>query len=80
MLDQPPLVVDANTPLSTLLTLLTQSKPAASVVEETETDVTPLPRSGYALVTENQELIGIFTERDLVKLTAEWQSVVYKDS
>ena len=70
MLDQPPLVVDANTPLSTLLTLLTQSKPAASVVEETEADVTPLPRRGYALVTENHELIGIFTERDLVKLTA----------
>lgn len=75
MLDQPPLVVNSRTPLSTLLTWMTQGKPDASVVKEAAADALPFRRLGYALVTENQELIGIFTERDLVKLTAEGSDV-----
>lgn len=74
MLDQPPLVVDGRTPLGTLLTWMSQGVPDVPGSYEsnvTESDRSVNPRVGYALVTEHQELVGIFTERDLVKLTAQ---------
>ncbi|MBE9069656.1 PAS domain S-box protein, partial [Leptolyngbya cf. ectocarpi LEGE 11479] len=76
MLDQPSLVVDVSTPLSTLLTWMSQSKPGVfAATERSVTESGSNARLGYALVTQHQELVGIFTERDLVKLTAQGSEI-----
>lgn len=78
MLDQPPLVVDVRTPLSTLLPQMSREAPNVSAVKDSavaDSGKGVSPRLGYALVTENQELVGIFTERDLVRLVAQGDDI-----
>ncbi|MEM7063274.1 MAG: EAL domain-containing protein [Cyanobacteria bacterium P01_B01_bin.77] len=72
MLDQPSLIVDVSTPLSTLLTWMSHNNSGVFVSSESSvTEARANPRVGYALVTEHQKLVGIFTARDFVKLIAQ---------
>jgi CBS domain-containing protein len=73
-IDRHPLMVPPTTPLVEVIALLGQiSQPPFSLTKETES-VTPVPRdsrSSCVLVTQGQELLGILTERDVVRLTAQ---------
>lgn len=73
MLERFPLVVDSQTPLSDLLKLMMRGKHDVSITETVQSIQTIealSQKASYALVTQAQKLVGIFTERDLVKLTA----------
>lgn len=76
--DRTPLLVAPDTPLITVIKWMSQGKtdtscpPKENTTLDTST-LTNLPpkRTSYALVAQASKLIGIITERDIVKLTAQ---------
>ncbi len=68
-----PLVVKPSTPLMETIALLNQSKINSCQLEQAQSEFTSLipTHVSCALVMEEEELVGIFTEHDLVRLTAE---------
>ena len=66
-INRQPLTVSPNTPLSETISLM-QSRGNSCKVESSEN--TAVDNSSCVLVVENNRLLGIFTERDLVRLIA----------
>ncbi len=66
--DRHPLTVLPTTPLSQAITLLCQTQRRASLGEDLE--IQPQAHTSCLLVVSEGELIGILTERDVVRLTA----------
>ena len=74
IIDLHPLIVEAKTPLIEVIELMSQSWMRSCCISEDnlfpdESLVTPVHTS-CALVMSNSQLIGIFTERDIVRLIA----------
>ncbi|MFW6358825.1 MAG: CBS domain-containing protein [Chroococcales cyanobacterium] len=75
------LTVSPDTPLVEVLALMSRSRsscllpslpPETAAVHEWEADIeTSNALAGCVLVVENQQLLGVFTERDIVSLTAQ---------
>lgn len=72
ILDRNPLTVAPDLPLMEVIALMSQTRSASASFdnEDALTDFYSRGRSSCALVMENQRLLGIFTERDAVKLAA----------
>ncbi|MDJ0618149.1 MAG: CBS domain-containing protein [Calothrix sp. MO_192.B10] len=73
-IDHQPLTVSPDTPLVTVIDLMHKTRGSSCMVS-TEKASSSFPamheaRSSCILITENTKLIGIFTERDIVRLTA----------
>ena len=77
VLDHHPLIVTPSTPLIETIGLMNQSSVASCNLEEDDSEFNSLIHSptSYALVVADLQLLGIFTERDLVQLTAEERKV-----
>jgi CBS domain-containing protein len=74
-IDRHPLTVPPNTSLLDVLTLMSQTQGPVKNMEptsdkESRLQLTRNTRFSYALVTQGTEVVGIFTERDTVRLTA----------
>ena len=66
IIDRQPLIVTSNTPLSRVINLMQQRGNSCKVDSSKNTT----DNSSCVLIVENNWLLGIFTERDLVKLIA----------
>ncbi|MBE7383231.1 MAG: EAL domain-containing protein [Leptolyngbya sp. SIO1E4] len=77
VIDCQPLKVAPDTPLLEVITLMSQGSRGGSRDTSTPQHSAPAPgqpqtqRSSYILVVSGQQLVGIVTERDVVKLTAQ---------
>jgi CBS domain-containing protein len=74
-IDRHPLTVSPDTSLLNVLTGMSQTKSPLKDIESPSDEESPLwparnARSSYVLVTQGTEAVGIFTERDIVRLTA----------
>jgi CBS domain-containing protein len=74
-IDRNPLTVPPDTSLLDVLTLMSQTQSPVEDTESTSDEDSRLPltrntRSSYVLVAQGTEVVGIFTERDAVRLTA----------
>ena len=89
IVDRQPLTVDPDMPLIEVISLMSQAKGRNCLLPDTgvsSASATPLaqsfspnntPHQSAVLVLVNDRLVGIFTERDLVKLTASQCSLQY---
>jgi CBS domain-containing protein len=73
-IDRHPPTVPPDTSLLDVLTLMSQTQSPVNIESTSDEDsrlqLTRNTRSSYALVAQGNEVIGIFTERDAVRLTA----------
>ncbi len=72
-IDRHPLVVSPDTPLSQVVVLMSQTRGISCAIfpmDETAETLLQEARSSCVLVMQATELLGIFTERDIVRLTA----------
>ncbi|MBE9067408.1 CBS domain-containing protein [Leptolyngbya cf. ectocarpi LEGE 11479] len=72
-IDSEPLIVEPSTLLRQVISLLNQARSHRYSFDEREIEATPATkpkRSSCALIMKDGDLLGIFTERDLVKLIA----------
>ncbi|MDJ0800407.1 MAG: CBS domain-containing protein [Calothrix sp. MO_167.B12] len=73
-IDYQPLTVSPDTPLVTVIDLMHKTRGSSCMVStEKASSISPAiheVRSSCILVTESTKIIGIFTERDIVRLTA----------
>jgi CBS domain-containing protein len=74
-IDRHPLTVPPGTSLLDVLTFMSQTLGPAKDIESTSKEEshlrpTRITCSSYVLVTQGTEVVGIFTERDIVRLTA----------
>lgn len=76
ILDRNPLTVAPDLPLMEVIALMSQTRSASTNFdnEDSLTDFYSRGRSSCALVMDNRRLLGIFTERDAVKLAARQRS------
>ncbi len=70
IIDRQPLTVPKDMPLVEVIDLMSQAQGCQCLLPQSETEITTATHRSSALVLENGHLIGIFTERDLVKLTS----------
>ncbi len=70
VIDRQPLTVPPDMPLVKVINLMSQAQKCKCLLSQNETETTTITHRSSALVLENGHLIGIFTERDLVKLTS----------
>ncbi|MBU6230896.1 MAG: CBS domain-containing protein [Cyanobacteria bacterium REEB459] len=74
--DRCPLVVDPTTPLIDVIVLMSQTRGFSCTLADQTEPSAPLDfwhgesRSSCVLITEARRVVGIFTERDVVRLTA----------
>ena len=68
-----PLIVNPSTPLIETIGLMNRSSIASCNLDDDDSEFNSLihAHTSYALVISDTELLGIFTERDLVRLTAQ---------
>ncbi|MEM8641478.1 MAG: CBS domain-containing protein [Cyanobacteria bacterium P01_G01_bin.54] len=84
-IDRKPLTVSADTSLAAAIAALNQSHHHTCWLTESETLATPdihVARASCVLVVQDRTLLGIVTERDVVRLTAEsidWQAATVAD-
>lgn len=72
ILDEHPLAVAPETPLRVVLSQMTQGTQYCDVLSpDSESTNNSKLRVGYVLVMAQQQLLGIFTERDVVRLSAQ---------
>ncbi len=73
VLNRHPLIVNPSTPLIDTIALMNQPQSTSCQLNESESELTGLipTHARCALVMEGKQLLGIFTERDLLGLTAE---------
>ena len=73
VLDRRPLVAPPDTPITEALTLMSQGSSSCSLSPPSVASPasTRGKRASYVLVMVREQLVGIFTERDVVKLTAQ---------
>ena len=80
-IDQHPLIVTPETLLQDVIEQMSQTTVSCALGPKADapakTDLPPKQRRSYALIIREQKLLGIFTERDLVKLTAEGISLTH---
>lgn len=72
-IDRNPLLVSPETPLATVIQWMSQGQTALALTPSKITgnsSTEPKPVS-YVLISQNTKLVGIFTEQDIVKLTAQ---------
>ncbi|NEZ58187.1 EAL domain-containing protein [Adonisia turfae] len=72
--DQTPLIVEPQVPLSQVLSWMSQGEDGQADEAESQSQdaVSDRPRpSSYCLVMSGEQLLGIFTERDVVKIIAQ---------
>jgi CBS domain-containing protein len=86
-IDPRPTLVAPGTPLTQVIALMSQvtqqqcALPA--IATQAEFDPAPLLTTSAVLVVERSQLIGIFTEHDLVKLTAtqtQWRDLLIEEA
>lgn len=67
-----PLTVSSNTPVTDVITQMSQGRAAIlrSNSPDSDSSITDISRSSCVLVMEEQQLAGVFTERDVVRLAA----------
>ena len=71
VIDYEPLTVSPKTSLLEVLALMSQAWADSCLLSAVSADVLAAPeRNSCALVVTDEKLLGIFTERDLVKLAA----------
>lgn len=74
-IDRNPLIVTPDTLLLDAIALMSQARGSHCSLTEASTPLEPIPqyegRSSCVLVMEDNQLLGIFTERDIVGLTAD---------
>ena len=70
VIDRQPLTVPADMPLSEVVALMSQTQGCKCLLRQHEPERVTENHRSSALVLENGQVVGIFTERDLVKLTA----------
>ncbi|WP_310418288.1 PAS domain S-box protein [Chamaesiphon sp. OTE_8_metabat_110] len=77
LVDRQPLIVTSTLPLVKVITLMSQAKGQICLLPNSDPiasdrvlEIAAAARHSAVLVIENRRLIGIFTERDLVKLSA----------
>jgi PAS domain S-box-containing protein len=77
IIDRQPLVVTPNTPLTEVISLMSQAKEHACLLPNSAAssshpalEIAAAARHSSVLVLADHRVVGIFTERDLVKLTA----------
>ncbi|GAB4535554.1 MAG: hypothetical protein Tsb0014_22630 [Pleurocapsa sp.] len=66
-----PLIVKPETSLVQAIALMSQARGSSCIINSEDLLPTDRPHSSCALVMENSQLLGILTERDIVRLTAE---------
>ena len=74
ILDHSPLVVPPDTPINDAMTLMSQGSSSCSISPQTSVANPRLiqgKRASYVLVMSGEQLVGIVTERDIIKLTAQ---------
>lgn len=73
-IDRDPLIISPDTPLVRALALMSQARGSSCLIPEDDSSVELLTnyksRSSCALIVKDSKLIGILTERDIVRLTA----------
>ena len=77
VLNRHPLIVNPTTPLIKTIGLMNQSSVASCNLDNDDAKFNSLihVHTSYALVMADSQLLGIFTERDLVRLTAEGRTL-----
>ena len=77
VLNRHPLIVNPSTPLIETIGLMNQSRVASCNLDDNDDEFNSLIHAhvSCALVMVNSQLLGIFTERDLVQLTAEGRTL-----
>ncbi|MEO0988208.1 MAG: CBS domain-containing protein, partial [Cyanobacteria bacterium J06639_14] len=73
-MDRHPLCVTPDRSLLDVVTLMSQRSPDNLLASESSTSISPTAiakRSSFALVIDDDQLVGIITERDVVRLTAQ---------
>lgn len=70
VLELNPLIVSPETSLSEVVAVMSQSQGSGCQLSEKDEPTPTTQQSSYALVVSEERLVGIFTERDLVKLAA----------
>lgn len=77
LIDSEPLMVPPSMPLRNVLDHMShaEGRSCAQQSPPRETPFETAPQSSCALIVQEQQLLGIFTERDLVRLTAGGQSI-----
>lgn len=70
VIDRQPLQVSAHTPLAEVVALMSQPQGCKCSLQQSASAEVSVTHHSSALVFENDQLVGIFTERDLVKLTS----------
>ncbi len=77
VLNRHPLIVKPSTPLIETIGLMNQSSVASCNLDDDDSEFNSLiqARTSCALVMVDSQLLGIFTERDLVRLTAEGRTL-----
>jgi PAS domain S-box-containing protein len=70
VIDRQPLTVPADMPLVEVVALMSQPQGCKCLLNEHEAETITVNHRSSALVLENGRLVGIFTERDLVKITS----------
>ncbi|PZD71173.1 Sensor kinase CckA [Acaryochloris thomasi RCC1774] len=78
-LDRSPLVVSPHTPLADVIDLMSQasSRHQTRIQETVASDLEPMTerQTSCALVLDHSRLVGILTERDIVRLIADYRSL-----
>jgi PAS domain S-box-containing protein len=69
-IDRQPLTVPADMPLVEVVALMSQPQGCKCLLHQHEAETTTVNHRSSALVLEDGQLVGIFTERDLVKITS----------
>jgi len=70
VLERNPLIVSPETALSEVVAVMSQSQGSSCQLSALGEPTPTTKQSSYALVVSEERLVGIFTERDLVKLAA----------
>lgn len=73
VIDPSPLIVTPDTPLADVITLMGRVRSSCLLTSGNaapEDSLMGEARAGYVLVVERSQLVGMFTERDVVRLTA----------
>ncbi|MFE1746221.1 CBS domain-containing protein [Coleofasciculus sp. H7-2] len=73
VIDPSPLIVTPDTPLADVITLMGRVRSSCLLTSGNaapEDSLMGEARAGYVLVVERRQLVGMFTERDVVRLTA----------
>lgn len=70
VINRSPMIVSADTSVGTVITGMSQVRGSLCNLSESAAGSVGLPRSSCVLVMDGHQLIGLLTERDVVKLTA----------